>query len=350
MRDARRFLSRWATVLSVLLTIPACGSSQTGTRAPNENASGGATSSTDSDPKADGAGGANDAKVDGKSMATGGNTSPGKSGATNDGSGDKPYQLTLFEVTRPPFAYTHKTAVKVATSPAPVLTLISEKKNKLTNEADWFDKNGLSLAGRKPTNGPVYPKGPVDGLETSGKDKLHAVLDHGDHSILMYGTDFTSMKTLLLLDKDKIARGQFDFSMWVKPPEVVAGEEMFTQMEVLWAQKVDDVLYVSTAHHSFAKSSKGKNAFVSAIDANSGELRWQSDALVCNSANFVIHGAYILCGYGFTKEEDFIYVISRADGKIVSKTQIKQGPSYLAMKGKQLFVRAYDTDYVFDVK
>ncbi len=88
-------------------------------------------------------------------MATGGNTSPAKSGATNDAAGDKPYRLTLFEVDRPPFAYTLKTAVKVAASPAPVLTLVSEKKNKLTNEADWFDKNGLSLAGRRPMNGPV---------------------------------------------------------------------------------------------------------------------------------------------------------------------------------------------------
>ena len=350
MRDARRFLSRWATALSLLLTIPACGSSQTGTRVPNDNASAGATSSTDSGSKTDATGGANDAKTEAKSVATGGDTSPGKSGATNDGLGDKPYNLALFEVARPPFAYTLKTAVKVAASPAPTLTQVSEKKNKLTNEADWFDKNGLSLAGRKPTNGPVYPKAPVDGLETSGKDKLHAVLDHGDHSILMYGANFSAMTTLLLLDKDKIARGQFDFSAWVKPSDVVAGEETFTQMEVLWAQKVDDVLYVSTAHHTFAKSSKGKNAFVSAIDTKSGELRWQSDSLVCNSANFIVHGAYILCGYGFTKEDDFIYVISRADGKTVSKTQIKQGPAYLAMKGKQLFVRAYDTDYVFDVK
>lgn len=351
MYNASQFLSQRAAALIVLLTVSACGSSQTGTQTPENKDSGGSTTqtggSTDSNTKGTDA---TNTKTDGKAGAPGGTSSTGASGTNSGPDEDKPYRLTLFEVDRPPFAYTLKTAVKVSASPAPTLTQVSEKKNKLANESEWFDKNGLSLAGRKPTNGPSYPKPPADGYEGSGNEKLHFVLDHGDHSILMYGANFSSMKSLLLLDKNQIARGQFDFSAWMKPPEVVAGEENFTQMEVSWAQKVDDVLYMSMAHHTFAKSSKGKNAFVSAIDAENGELRWQSDPLVCNSVNFVVYGAYILCGYGFSKEEDFIYVISRADGKTISKTPIKQGPTYLVLKGKQLFVRAYDTDYVFDVK
>jgi hypothetical protein len=71
---------------------------------------------------------------------------------------------------------------------------------------------------------------------------------------------------------------------------------------------------------------------------------------VCNTENFVVHGAYIICGYGFSDEPDFLSVISRADGKTVSKTPLKNGPSYLVLKDNQLFVRAYDVDYVFDVK
>ena len=235
-------------------------------------------------------------------------------------------------------------------SPAPTLTKVSEKKNKITDDLEWFEKNGLQIAGRKPMKSPTTPVAQFPGLETVGSDKLHYALEHDDHFILMYGANFAATTTLLLLDKEKKVRGQFDFATFVKPPEVEPGQEQLVQMEVFWAQKVGDILYASTGHHTYAKTSKGKNAFITAIDTNNGRVRWQSDPLVCNASNFVIRGSYIICSYGFTDEPDFLYVISRADGKTVSKTPLKSGAQYLVMKGNQLFVRAYDTDYVFDVK
>lgn len=349
MPQTSHVLTRRLGAVFVSLILAACGSGQTSPNSSDTTDSTAATTSstakteaTTSPPPAD--------KPSEKKAEVAANT-PTKSGTgTNEVAGDKPYRLTLFEIDRPPFAYELATPVKVNAGPAPTLTKASEKKNKTTDDAEWFDKNGLTLAGRKPTKGPNYPTPPSPSLATNGSDKLHYLLDHGDHSILMYGENFTATTTLLLLDKNQIARGVFDFSAWVKPAEVVAGEEKFTTNEVVWAQKVDDILYVSTMHHTFAKSSKGKNAFISAIGAEDGALRWQSDTLVCNAQNFVVHGAYIICGYGFSKEDDFLYVISRADGKTVSKTQLKSGPTYLVMKGNQLFVRTYDIDYIFDVQ
>jgi len=343
------FLAKWAALTTALL-LSACGSGQSEVKSSanniNPDSKSSATSPTETTAST---GNAADPAPKGKEVAGGTPTKAGSSGATAAG-GEEPYRLTLFELPRPPFAYTLKAPVKVQATPAPTLTKVSEKKNKITDIPEWFEKNGLRLAGRNPRKGPELPTPPSSSLATSGSDKLHYLLDHGDHSMLMYGANFSATTSLLWLDKGQIARGAFDFSDWVKASDSVAGEEQFTNAEVVWAQVLDDILYVSTMHHTFAKSSKGKNAFVSAIGAKDGILRWQSEPLVCNTENFVIHGAYIICGYGFSEEPDFLYVISRADGKTVSKMALKNGPTYLVMKGNQLFVRAYDTDLVFDVK
>jgi len=344
MSHATFLANRWFVAFSALAMLAACSSPQT---VPNSSDS---TDSAQSPAKTEStAGSANSTASPPKTdVATGKPTKNPTDSTESDG--DKPYQLTRFEIDRPPFAYSLKEAIKVDVSPAPTLTKVSQKKNKITDALEWFEKNGLQIAGHKPMKVPTRPVAQFPGLETSGSDKLHYALEHGDHTILMYGADFASMTMLFLLDKDQKVRAQFDFSTFVKPPEVEAGKEQLVQMEVYWAQKVGDILYASTGHHTYAKSSKGKNAFISAIDADNGLLRWQTDPLVCNTKNFVIHGSYIICGYGVTDEPNFLYVISRADGKTVSKIPLESGPQYLVMKGNQLFVRAYDTDYVFDVK
>jgi hypothetical protein len=59
---------------------------------------------------------------------------------------------------------------------------------------------------------------------------------------------------------------------------------------------------------------------------------------------------HLICGYGFTAEPDFLYVLERATGKTVSKVPLKSGPDFLIEKDGELFVRTYDTDYVFTVR
>lgn len=257
----------------------------------------------------------------------------------------------LIEVDRPPFAYTLKQSVRVDAAAAPKVVKASAKKNAITNDVEWYTKNGLRLAGRQPVDGPSPPPKAPDSVPAKlGSNELRAVLEHGDHTIVMYGPSWTAVREIIVVDKSGKPRAQYDFSSFVKPPEVTPGQEAYTYAQVLWAIETDGVLYVSTAHSSYAKNSNGKNAFVTAIDAKSGDLLWQSEPLVCNARSFVIHGAHILCGYGYTSEPDFLYVLSRADGKTVSKMPLESGPSYLVMKDGKLYVRTYATDYVFKVE
>ena len=94
----------------------------------------------------------------------------------------------------------------------------------------------------------------------------------------------------------------------------------------------------------------GQNAYLSAIDLKSGLLLWRSPPLVCNSHNFIIQDDHIWCGYGFTAEPDFITLLDRQSGDLVSKTRLKTGPDYLLLRDNRLYVRTYDTDYVFDIE
>lgn len=118
----------------------------------------------------------------------------------------------------------------------------------------------------------------------------------------------------------------------------------------MWAAVEGDVLYLSFGHRTYAASSKGANAYISAIDLKTGELLWRSAPLVSNAANFVIRGGHILAGYGFTAEPDYLFVLDRATGKTVSRTKVKSGPDYLFVQGDRLLVRCYDYDYVFELR
>jgi hypothetical protein len=107
------------------------------------------------------------------------------------------------------------------------------------------------------------------------------------------------------------------------------------------------VLYVSNGHSTYAKSSYGQNAYLNAIDIKSGQLLWRSAPLVSNSANFLLYGDAIITGYGFTAEPHFLYVVNQKDGRVVQTIKMRKMVSYILAKGDNIYVRAYDTDYVF---
>ena len=58
------------------------------------------------------------------------------------------------------------------------------------------------------------------------------------------------------------------------------------------------ILYVETAHSTYAKSSYGLNAYLNAVDLKTKKLRWRSPALVANADNFVLLNGVIVSGMG----------------------------------------------------
>jgi hypothetical protein len=124
-----------------------------------------------------------------------------------------------------------------------------------------------------------------------------------------------------------------------------------TFQQLQWAEVSDDsILYVSNAHRTYAESSGGLNAYMTAIDLKTLEVRWRSEPLVANAENFLLLDDAIITGYGFTAEDDFIYVLDRLTGEVMQSIPVPSAPQYLYAEGDRLHVRCYDTDLVFSIR
>lgn len=106
-------------------------------------------------------------------------------------------------------------------------------------------------------------------------------------------------------------------------------------------------LIAQVTYNGYAKDSGGKNGYLAAFDSATGALAWTSAPLVSNSYETFVSGGSIVTGYGFTAEPDFLYVLDLTTGAVDQKIAVKSGPEYVRAKNDQLFVRTYDTNYVF---
>jgi len=231
------------------------------------------------------------------------------------------------------------------------LVKVSERRNQVTDEVEWFRANGLRL----PTFGSGLPGDePVEVPKTapptfSGLPLMRPIQDE-DQLLLIYGDETSGGRYLLLFDTvDILTRFAFDFASYLKPPSAAPAQRELLNAGIQWADEAGGLVYVSNFHSTYAKSSGGHNGYLSAIDLRTQKVRWRSRPLVCNSRNFVVHGDAILTGYGFTAEPDFLYVLNRHTGAVVQTVKLKSGPEYILVKGAHVFVRCYDTDYVFRI-
>ena len=135
--------------------------------------------------------------------------------------------------------------------------------------------------------------------------------------------------------------------------------DFLTLQDLRWARVINGILYVSNAHMTYAESSGFQNAYVTAVSLMTGSVLWRSEPLVCNARNFEIMGVWnesgllsegiVICGYGFTAEDDFIYQLSLETGKILSVTPVASKPDGFVYANGVLYVHCYDRDYEFDV-
>jgi hypothetical protein len=141
-----------------------------------------------------------------------------------------------------------------------------------------------------------------------------------------------------------VSRGRYayDFERYALPPRIAPGEREFVYEEVAFAKEAAGVLYVETAHSTYAKSSYGLNAYLNAVDLKTMKLRWRSPALVANAGNFVLRGETLISGYGFTSEPDYLYAMDRRTGRVQSRLLLPSSPERIARHGNLLTVDTYD--------
>ena len=236
---------------------------------------------------------------------------------------------------------------------APRLTLVSTRPNQITDEQAWFTRHSLALPIYEVTDAPspgwTSPAEPLPSFVPLrfGDLRLVRAIRQRERVLAVYGADFSSGRYLVALDR---ASGRFsygfDFAAYAYAPDAPAREREFVYQDIVWAAEEGDTLYVAHAHNTYARSSRGMNAYLTAIDTRRGRVLWRSAPLVANASNFEMVGDHIVSGYGFTREPDFLYLLDKRTGAVLQRLPVRSGPEYIIRKGDRLHVRAYDADLV----
>jgi hypothetical protein len=236
--------------------------------------------------------------------------------------------LVRVSIEAPPLARAERRRLDDLPAAKVRLAKESEKKNSITDVADWEAKNGLKAVVHHGHNAAL----PGHVAPTLAGERLRTVFVHSDHAAALYGD------TLLIT-----ADGKRPLAFDVRAA-VSAGRVRF---EVMFAQLVGNTLILELAYNGYAKDAGGKTGYATAYDARNGTLLWSSEPLVGNAWEAVISGGSLIVGYGFTAEPDFLFVLDLATGKVEQKLALKSGPELLRVERDRLFVRSYDVDYVF---
>jgi hypothetical protein len=252
----------------------------------------------------------------------------------------------------PSFGRTPARAPVRPTSP-PRLTQVSVARNSITDERQWFTRNSLSL--------PLYEMPGVVGSEFGPPaEPLPRFVPHAyrGNSLVMalrqqrgfiavYGEYLSSGRYLVALDSSGRFRYGFDFGRYAYAPGGAPRNRDLVYQGIRWAIEADGTLYVQHSHATYARSSGGMNAYLTAIDTRDGRVLWRSAPLVANASNFEVVGDRIITGYGFTNEPDYLFLLDRRTGEARQRLPVRSGPSYIVRRGERVHVRAYDADYVF---
>ncbi len=112
------------------------------------------------------------------------------------------------------------------------------------------------------------------------------------------------------------------------------------------ARLENGIFYGTSVYNGYATPN---TCFLFAYDLTEDRLLWRSTDQTCNTMNFVVKGDIILCGYGFTDEDDYLYQLNRHTGEVIGKLKVKSQPNLLVEQDGILSVHTYSYDYVIEL-
>ena len=206
------------------------------------------------------------------------------------------------------------------------LTQQSEATSDWLDTEVWCEKNGFEYA-RMPYSDGTYE------YET-----FYTVDDYSATELCIYDE---STETLLYdLDLYLLCYGPDD-----------EDEYSMAIQDIQWAQ-IDDsanMLYVSIIHNGYA-SENPRSSHIVAIDLSTMEVVWRSEAQVSGLCNFKIVDDTIICGYGFTSEPDYIYLLDKHTGDKIDQISVASAPEQMEIRDGILYVATYNTAYEYIIE
>ncbi len=121
------------------------------------------------------------------------------------------------------------------------------------------------------------------------------------------------------------------------------------QLEVQDIRYYKGKLYFNEACQTYSSEAGGACSALVCVDPASEKLVFRTPSLISNSI-FIIDRDRIFCGYGFTAEPDFLYILDAATGEILSRTPVDSAHDYLEIRDDVLHVTTYKSYYQFRVE
>ncbi len=86
-------------------------------------------------------------------------------------------------------------------------------------------------------------------------------------------------------------------------------------------------------------SPKTPNAFLAAIDLDSGKYLWTSEMRAAGGQDFIVTGGYAIATAGMTGNPGRVTVVRLSDGVVVDSIEIPFGPVYLVHQGRNVVIQ-----------
>ena len=189
------------------------------------------------------------------------------------------------------------------------LKIVSEEENGIDFANEWYDSKGLSL--------------PMTGTDwNSFYDDNYQYLWSGE-DLYIYENGTGNCLYVLTYPTDK----------WY-----INGNNACLR---------DGIFYGASVTNGYAQPD---TCFMFAYDLEDNKLLWRSADQTYNSMNFIVKDNVILCGYGFTSEDDYLYQLDLHTGEILSRLKLKKQPDLLVYQDHMLYVHTYSYNYTIEIE
>ena len=189
------------------------------------------------------------------------------------------------------------------------LKIVSEEENGIDFANEWYDSKGLSL--------------PMTGTDwNSFYDDNYQYLWSGEE-LYIYENGTGNCLYVLTYPTDK----------WY-----INGNNACLK---------DGIFYGASVTNGYAQPD---TCFMFAYDLENNKLLWRSADQTCNSMNFIVKNNVIICGYGFTSEDDYLYQLDLHTGEVLSRLTLKKQPDLLVYQDNTLYVHTYSYNYTIEIK
>lgn len=188
------------------------------------------------------------------------------------------------------------------------LKIVSEEENGINFANEWYDSKGLSL--------------PMVGTDwNSFYDDNYQYLWSGEE-LYIFENGTGNCLYVLTYPTDK----------WY-----INGNNAYLK---------DGIFYGASVTNGYAQPD---TCFMFAYDLENDKLLWRSADQTYNSMNFIVKDDVIICGYGFTSEDDYLYQLDFHTGDVLSRLALKKQPDLLVYQDNTLYVHTYSYDYTLEI-